>query len=71
LLPNQNCSKLIDNKNKRIIQQAISFLNATIKSVEGLGERSAFGLPDENGGIIIKLEANSPLKKQGYRKKMS
>lgn len=61
--------KLISiNENNKSIA-SIDFLNATIKSVEGLGERSAFGLPDENGGIIVKLDSNSPLKKAGLQEK--
>ncbi|CAH0182011.1 PDZ domain-containing protein [Chryseobacterium sp. Bi04] len=48
---------------------SISFLNALIKSVESHEERSAYGLPDENGGIIMKLETNSPLKKAGLQEK--
>lgn len=62
--------KLISSTENNKSIASIDFLNATIKSVEGLGERSAFGLPDENGGIIVKIEANSPLKRQDYRKKM-
>jgi S1-C subfamily serine protease len=31
----------------------VAFLGGTIKSVEGPGERSAFGLPDETGVIVV------------------
>ena len=48
---------------------AISFLNAVVKSIEGPGERSAYGLADENGAVIVKLEADSPLKKSGLMEK--
>ncbi len=34
-----------------------------------MGERSAYGLPDENGAIIVKLEANSPIKAAGLQEK--
>ncbi|XJR90880.1 right-handed parallel beta-helix repeat-containing protein [Elizabethkingia anophelis] len=60
---------LINNTGNNKNTTTIDFLNATIKSVEGLGERSTFGLPDENGGIIVKIEANSPLKKAGLQEK--
>ncbi len=33
--------------------QPIDFLGGSIKPVEGLGDRSAYGLPDESGVIII------------------
>ncbi|AZA82125.1 peptide-binding protein [Chryseobacterium lactis] len=46
-----------------------NFLNATLKSIDGLGERSAYGLPDENGVVILKLEENSLLKKAGLLEK--
>jgi hypothetical protein len=32
---------------------AVGFLGGTIKSVEGVGERSAYGLPDETGVIVV------------------
>ncbi|MCH5600651.1 PDZ domain-containing protein [Niabella ginsengisoli] len=31
----------------------VDFLGGLIKSVDGLGDRSAYGLPDENGVIVI------------------
>jgi hypothetical protein len=43
----------------------ISFLGGTIKSVEGLGERSAYGLPSEEGVIIVSAGNNSLLSKSG------
>lgn len=61
--------KLISSTENNKSIASIDFLNAIIKSVEGLGERSAFGLPDENGGIIIKLDTNSPLRKAGLQEK--
>ena len=60
---------LIDNSGNGKNATSINFLNAIIKSVEGLGERSAYGLPDENGAIIVKLEANSPIKAAGLQEK--
>lgn len=35
------------------LNKPIDFLGGSIKSVEGLGDRSAYGLPDESGVIII------------------
>ncbi|KAF5276362.1 hypothetical protein FQR65_LT16381 [Abscondita terminalis] len=61
----QLLNNMTNDKNKR----TISFLNAEIKSVDGLGERSVYGLPDENGGIIVKMETNSLLKKAGLQEK--
>ena len=55
---------LTDEKGKPAI---VSFLGASIKSVEGLGDRSAHGLPDETGVIIVGLEKNSLLSKAGLQ----
>ncbi|MBL7763187.1 MAG: right-handed parallel beta-helix repeat-containing protein [Chitinophagaceae bacterium] len=55
---------LTDEKGKPAI---VSFLGASIKSVEGLGDRSAYGLPDETGVIIVGLEKNSLLSKAGLQ----
>lgn len=47
----------------------ISFLGGSIKSVNGLGDRSAYGLPDETGVIIIAAGNNSFLSQSGLRDK--
>ncbi|MFT3949834.1 MAG: PDZ domain-containing protein [Agriterribacter sp.] len=48
---------------------AVSFLGGMIKSVDGLGDRSAYGLPDETGVIILSVENNSPLAQSGLQNK--
>lgn len=48
---------------------AIAFLGGTVKSVDGLGDRSAYGLPDETGVIIISLGDNTLLTKSGLHAK--
>lgn len=47
----------------------ITWLGSTLKNVEGLGERSAYGLPDETGVIITSVAANSLLSKAGLQPK--
>ncbi|HEX5027085.1 MAG TPA: PDZ domain-containing protein [Agriterribacter sp.] len=47
----------------------ISFLGGSLKSVDGLGDRSAYGLPDETGVIIIAAGNNSLLSQSGLRDK--
>ena len=42
-----------------------SWLGATIRIVNGLGDRSAFGLPDERGIVIIAVEKGSLADKAG------
>jgi S1-C subfamily serine protease len=44
-------------------------LGGTIKSVDGLGERSAYGLPDEAGVIVVVAGENSLLTKAGLQDK--
>lgn len=43
----------------------LAFLGGKIKSVEGLGDRSAYGLPDENGVIVTDAGTNSLLGRSG------
>ena len=47
----------------------ITWLGSALKNVEGLGERSAYGLPDETGVIITSVAANSLLSKAGLQPK--
>jgi len=49
--------------------QIKEFLGAKLKEVNGLGDRSAYGLPDENGVIILALENNSIFKKAALQNK--
>ena len=46
-------------------QKTYPWLGATIKSVSGLGDRSAFGLPDEQGAIVMDVAEDSPAMKAG------
>ena len=46
----------------------VSFLDGTLKNVEGLGDRSAYGLPDETG-IIVLSTGNGLLKKSSLQEK--
>ncbi len=48
---------------------SVSFLGGILKSVEGLGDRSAYGLPDETGIIFMSVGANSLLTKSGLQDK--
>jgi hypothetical protein len=47
----------------------LTWLGGMLKNVEGLGERSAYGLPDETGVIIMSIGANSLLQKSGLQEK--
>jgi hypothetical protein len=47
--------------------KVIPFLGGTVKNVEGPGERSAYGLPDETGVIVLSTGKNSLLLKSGLR----
>lgn len=46
-----------------------NFLGGKIKSVDGLGERSAYGLPDEQGVVVVVAPANSLLSQSGLQNK--
>jgi len=47
----------------------VSFLGGTLKNVEGLGDRSAYGLPDETGIIVLSTGNNSLLATSGLLEK--
>ncbi len=47
--------------------QSFSWAGAEIKNIEGLGERSAAGLFDENGVLIVKVENESLAYKSGLK----
>ena len=49
--------------------KVISFLGGMVKSVEGPGERSAYGLPDETGVIVLSAGKNSLLTQSALRDK--
>ncbi|HOA38408.1 MAG TPA: PDZ domain-containing protein, partial [Flavihumibacter sp.] len=46
---------------------SVPFLGGLIKSVDGLGDRSAYGLPDETGIVVVKADQNSQLAKSGLQ----
>jgi hypothetical protein len=48
--------------------QLFQWKGAVLKKVKGLGEKSAFGLPEEEGIYILKLSKNSIAYKKGLRK---
>lgn len=43
------------------------WMGAKIRAIKGLGDRSAYGLPDERGIIIVSVEAGSPVDKAGLQ----
>jgi hypothetical protein len=43
------------------------FMGGVIKGVDGLGDRSAYGLPDETGVVVVKVNANTLLDKSGLK----
>ncbi len=58
---------VLANKEMQSKNAIVNWLGGKIKSVEGLGERSALGLPDENGVQIIE-PGNSVLALSGLQK---
>ncbi|MEO6285241.1 MAG: PDZ domain-containing protein [Dyadobacter sp.] len=47
--------------------QEMTWLGAKIRNVQGLGDRSAFGLPDEKGIVIVDIPESSILAKSGLQ----
>lgn len=57
-------AQLLDNKTS-----TISFLGGTLKNIEGLGDRSAYGLPDETGILVTSTGQKSLLTQSGLLEK--
>jgi hypothetical protein len=57
--------KLDVKENGEALQVEFSLLGGKLKSVQGLGDRSAYGLPDENGVIVMESKPGSLLFKSG------
>lgn len=47
----------------------IEFLGGTVKSVDGLGDRSAYGLPDETGVVVLSAGSKSLLSLSGLQER--
>lgn len=47
--------------------QEMTWLGAKIRNVQGLGDRSAFGLPDEKGIVVVDIPESSILTKSGLQ----
>jgi hypothetical protein len=47
--------------------QDMTWLGVKIRNVHGLGDRSAFGLPNEKGVVVVHIPANSTLAKSGLQ----
>lgn len=66
---NVNLPVLVNNAFLRNPSAIISFLGGKVKSVDGLGDRSAYGLPDETGVVIVDAGSKSLLLKAGLHNK--
>lgn len=60
---------LIGNSSLANHTSTVSFLGGTLKNIEGLGDRSAYGLPDETGVIILSTGKNTLLTQSGLLEK--
>jgi len=43
-------------------------LQAEVRNIAGLGDRSAYGLPDESGVLLVNVPAGSPAAKAGFQR---
>ncbi|RRB07634.1 right-handed parallel beta-helix repeat-containing protein [Larkinella rosea] len=57
---------LLDHRFEKSVQ-ALTWLGASIRNVQGLGDRSAYGLPDENGIIVENIPKGSLLENSGLK----
>lgn len=64
-IPDLRLHELLANKSS-----IIPFMGGKIKAIEGLGDRSAYGLPDETGVILVTLGEDNLLKNRALKKEM-
>ncbi|GAB3936779.1 right-handed parallel beta-helix repeat-containing protein [Larkinella terrae] len=57
---------LLDQQFEKSVQE-LTWLGALLRNVRGLGDRSAYGLPDENGIIVVNIPAGSLLENSGLK----
>ena len=53
---------------KRVVKRASHAWQASIRNIEGLGDRSAYGLRDESGVLLLEVPAASPAAAAGLLK---
>jgi hypothetical protein len=58
---------LTDTRSEKHVTEMM-WLKTKIRNVSGLGDRSAFGLRDENGVVVDMVTANSPVAESGLQK---
>jgi S1-C subfamily serine protease len=49
-------------------KRVIYAMQVQVRDISGLGDRSAYGLPDETGVLILEVPAGSPAAKAGLQK---
>ena len=57
---------LLDSRFEESVQE-MTWLGASLRNVRGLGDRSAFGLPDEKGVIVVTIPKGSLLETSGLK----
>ncbi|GAB3898876.1 PDZ domain-containing protein [Larkinella knui] len=57
---------LLDHRFEESVQELV-WLGASLRNVQGLGDRSAFGLPDEKGVIVVNIPKGSLLENSGLK----
>ncbi len=55
-------------RKSHVVKRANYAWQARIRDISGLGDRSAYGLPDESGVLLLDVPAASPAAKAGLRK---
>ena len=53
---------------KKVVKRAQYSWQAALRDIDGLGDRSAYGLPDESGVLVLDVPAASPAAKAGLLK---
>lgn len=61
-------SPILQNAHQEAAVKETTWLGVSLRNVQGLGDRSAYGLPDEKGIIVLAISPQSPLATSGLKK---
>ncbi|WP_338876114.1 right-handed parallel beta-helix repeat-containing protein [Spirosoma sp. SC4-14] len=56
------------NAQQEVTVRETTWLGVSLRNVQGLGDRSAYGLPDEKGIVVVAISPQSPLATSGLKK---
>ena len=66
-IPKPSASAVL-TANTNAVEQVKRFAQAQVRNISGLGDRSAYGLPDESGILVVNIPSGSSAARAGLKK---